>query len=273
VAEKSPSPLAGKRVVVTRAESQSASLAQALRARGAEVILLPLIRIVPPEDTGEFDSALRNLASFDWMVFTSQNAVNATAGRLAAIGSRRNTDSDNTKIAAVSRSTAESVESFGFPVAYTGKGGTAADLVQELANDLRGKRVLLPRSDKAAAALIRQLQEVGADVTEALAYRTAYVTAVEANARERLATCDAVLFFSPSAVHAFLSLTKTGILSWLQEHTAVGAIGPVTVSALHEAGIRCDFHATEPRVDEIVVAIAAYFERAKMASTSGVHSR
>lgn len=273
MAEKPPSPLAGKRVVITRAESQSASLAQALRAKAAEVISLPLIRILPPEDTADFDSALCNLAKFDWLVFTSQNAVSAIAERLEAIGIRRNTNHGKPKVAAVGRSTAESAESLGFVVAYTGKGGTAADLVQELANELRGKRALLPRSDKAATALIRQLREVGAEVTEVVAYRTVYVAAVEANAREGLATCDAVLFFSPSVVHAFLSLVKTGVLSSLQERVAVGAIGPVTVSSLYEAGIRCDFQAGEPRVDGIVAALAAHFERTKMVSASGVQSR
>lgn len=271
--EKSPSPLAGKRVVITRAESQSASLAQALRAKGAGVISLPLIRIAPPEDTVAFDSALRNLAKFDWVVFTSQNAVSAVAERLTAIGIGPNANHPMPKIAAVGKSTAETAESFGFSVAHTGKGGAAADLVQELANELGAKRVFLPRSDKAATALIRQLREVGADVIEAVAYRTVYVAEVEPNAKEALANCDAVCFFSPSAVHAFLSLAKTGVLSPLQARTAVGAIGPVTASALYEAGIRCDFQAGEPRVDEIVAALAAHFERTKMVSASGVQSR
>ena len=272
-AEKPSSSLAGKRVVITRAESQAESLAQALRAKGAEVISLPLIRIVPPEDTAEFDSALRNLRTFDWMIFTSQKAVGATVERLSAIGIRPNATHRVPKIATVGKSTATSAESSGFLVAYTGKGGTAADLVQELATDLRGKRVFLPRSDKAATALIRQLEEVGAEVTEAVAYRTVYVADVEANMKEAPAHCDAMLFFSPSAVHAFLSLVKTGVMSSFHKDVAVGAIGPVTVSALREAGIRCDFQASEPRVDEVVAALAAYFERMKMASASGVQSR
>src|SRR5713101_2930984 len=75
VGDQPPSPLAGKRVVITRAESQSATLAAALRAHGAEVISLPLIQILPPLDYAALDRALRDLAKFDWLVFTSQNAV------------------------------------------------------------------------------------------------------------------------------------------------------------------------------------------------------
>jgi len=86
VADHTPSPLAGKRVVITRAESQSATLAAALRAHGAEVVSLPLIQILPPLDYAPLDSALRSLSTFDWLVFTSQNAVTAVAERLAVLG-------------------------------------------------------------------------------------------------------------------------------------------------------------------------------------------
>src|SRR5258707_7426053 len=85
VADHTPSPLAGKRVVITRAESQSATLAAALRAHGAEVVSLPLIQILPPLDYAPLDCALRDLAKFDWLIFTSQNAVTGVSDRLAVL--------------------------------------------------------------------------------------------------------------------------------------------------------------------------------------------
>src|SRR5258706_5092486 len=85
VAEQSPSPLAGKRVVITRAASQSAALIVALKAEGAEVVSLPLIQILPPLDFAPLDSAVHNLANFDWLIFTSQNAVTALADRISVI--------------------------------------------------------------------------------------------------------------------------------------------------------------------------------------------
>ena len=273
MAKEYSSPLAGKRVVITRAESQAARLAEALRAKGAEPISLPLIQIVPLADNLYLDSTLRELQKFDWLVFTSQNAVASIADRLAKIGSRWNGERTSPKIAAVGRSTAERAEAFGFSVTYTGKGGTAADLIQELANDLRGKRVFLPRSDKAATALINHLQDVGARVTEVVAYRTVPLTSIEPGAKTSVANCEAMLFFSPSAVHAFLNLVRTGVLSSLHENVTVGAIGPVTISALREAGIRCNFQASEPRVEEIVSALVLHFEKTKIASASGVQSR
>ena len=91
MADHTISPLAGKRVVITRAESQSATLTATLRGRGAEVIPVPLIRIAPPRDFVPLDSALCELTNFDWLIFTSQNAVAAVADRLAALQDSKRT--------------------------------------------------------------------------------------------------------------------------------------------------------------------------------------
>ena len=82
MADHSPSSLGGKRIVITRAESQSAPLGAALRAHGAEVDLLPLIQILPPLDYAQLDSVLCKFVNFDWLFFTSQNAVTAIAVRV-----------------------------------------------------------------------------------------------------------------------------------------------------------------------------------------------
>lgn len=264
MADRSPSPLAGKRVVITRPESQSAALATALRAAGAEVILLPLIGIEPPHDFAALDSALRNLSQFDWLIFTSQNAVAVVADRFSFL----NLTTRTPRIAAVGKSTADSATAAGFAVTHTGP-GTAAELIHELANELSGKRILLPRSDRAAASLITQLQNTGAEVTEVIAYRTVLLDYADSNAATDHA--DAILFFSPSAVHAFSVLIKSGVFSSIQAYGAVGAIGPVTRSALMEAALPCDFEAQHPSAEEIISTLAAHFEN-KVAAP-GVHSR
>src|ERR1700747_1201955 len=164
VADHTPSPLAGKRVFITRAESQSATLAAALRAQGAEVVSLPLIQILPPLDCVPLDSALRSLRTFDWLVFTSQTPVTAAAERLAVLDiagltlSTRSQDSvmpsqartaappsgfreenlswsadlanpGSLHIAAVGKATAAAAQVAGFNVTVVGQGGTAAALV------------------------------------------------------------------------------------------------------------------------------------------------
>ena len=287
---QTPSPLAGKRVVVTRAASQSAALAAALQAQGAEVISLPFIKILPPLDFAPLDSALRDLASFDWLIFTSQNAVSAVADRLDAIApgnaipatirdsvipsearnlsSASATPAPSVRVAAVGKATAEAAQSAGFTVAHIGQGGTAATLVLELLPELPDRRVLLPRSDRAASELVPRLQRFGAEVTEVIAYRTADATEVDASSREAVATSDAILFFSPSAVHSFAALQKSSALNPLADTVVIGAIGPVTSVALRNSGSRCDFQASEPSVDEIVATLAVHFEKISIQSQS-----
>jgi uroporphyrinogen-III synthase len=302
VADHTPSPLAGKRVVITRAESQSAALAAALRALGAEVVSLPLIQILPPLDYAPLDSALRSLSTFDWLVFSSQNAVTAVAERLAVLGiagltlripcqdsvipsqaraglreenlssSADHANPGSLRIAAVGKATAAAAQSAGFNVTHVGQGGTAATLVHELASELRDKRILLPRSDRAASELVPRLQRFGAEVSEVVAYRTANTTEVAAAGREAVAACSAILFFSPSAVHSFVALQKSSALDSLAESVVVGAIGPITSVGLRNAGFRCDFQASEPSVEEIVATLAVHFEKISVQSASGANS-
>ena len=282
MADQSPSPLAGKRVVITRAESQSAALTAALKAQGAEVVALPLIQILPPQDYAPLDSALHDLENFDWLIFTSQNAVTAVANRISVIppapllagSAARNLSSSapSLRIAAVGKATAEAAQLAGFTVAHIGQGGTAATLVLELVSELHDKRVLLPRSDRAARELAPRLQKFGAEVTEVIAYRTADTTEVDAASREAVAASDAILFFSPSAVHSFVALQKSCALNPLADGVVVGAIGPVTSVALRNAGLRCDFQASEPGVEEIVATLAVHLEKLSIQSASGANS-
>ncbi len=281
MADQPPSPLAGKRVVVTRAESQSAILAAALRARGAEVVSFPLIQILPPVDYAPLDSALRSLANFDWLIFTSQNAVTAVSDRISVIpslpaqaGEARNLSSSarSPHVAVVGKATAEAARLAGFNVTHIGQGGTATTLVHELAPELSNKRVLLPRSDRAAGELVPRLQRFGAEVTEVIAYRTSDRTEVNAASREAVTACSAILFFSPSAVHSFAALQKSSALNSLADSVVVGAIGPVTSVALRNAGFRCDFQASEPSVEEIVASLAVHFEKISVQSASGANS-
>ena len=286
MADQPPSPLTGKRVVITRAESQSAALAAALTAHGAEAVSLPLIQILPPLDYAPLDSALHNLANFDWLIFTSQNAVAAIAGRLTVNGPDSGIPSEarnlssfvdhatpaSLRIAAVGKATADAAQLAGFNVTHVGQGGTAATLVYELASELPDKRVLLPRSDRAASELVPRLERFGAKVTEVIAYRTADITEVDAAGREAVAACAAILFFSPSAVHSFTALRKSSALESPADNVVVGAIGPITSVALRNAGLRCDFQASEPSVEEIVATLAVHFEKISVQSASGANS-
>lgn len=257
-------------MVITRPLKQAGRLAQELRARASIVISLPLVRIEPPLDSSHFDSALRDLNQFDWVIFASQNAVAAVADRLSAVSIDVKSLPDSLQVAAVGKVTAAVASQAGFKVGRVGK-GTAAQLVSELAPDLRGKSVFLPRSDRAAAALFAQVQQAGARAIEVCAYRTVASDRLDPGSIAATASADAILFFSPSAAHVFLDLLRSEALPPLCDTTAVGAIGPVTEAALREAGMRCDFVSSEPSDEKIVSALAGYFQN--RTSPAGAHSR
>lgn len=261
MADPSTSALSGKRVVITRPVELSTPIVEALKSHRAEPILLPVVRIQSPRDFSQLDDALRDLAQgkFDWVIFGSQNAVHAVTARASMLGIDVRGAAKALQAAAVGRVTAGVAEQAGFKVTRIGK-GTGADLIADLAGEMHAKHVFLPRSDRAGAAHFAQLHHAGAHVREVIAYRTVPSDTLEQAEVMAASTADAILFFSPSAVHAFAALIKSGVLHPVNERVGIGAIGPVTrENLLKEAGMRCDFQAHEPVVEQVIAALVEYF--------------
>lgn len=269
------SPLAGKTVVVTRAAGQSEELCAELRARGATVSLVPLIAIAPPESLAELDAALRGLGEFDWVLFTSANAAQTVAARRRELGLTEAGGERVPLVAAVGPATAHAAEEAGFAVEHVASDHSGAGLAGELAEAVRGKRVFLPRSDRANPELPAALKRNGATVTEVVAYRT--VTPGKAE-RERVnasleAEIDGILFFSPSAVQSFLELTERKRLEKLQGRAVMVAIGPTTAGALSAAGMQRIAWAAEATTSAVVQALEGHLARTKRRSSAGVTER
>jgi len=274
VAEHSASVLSGKRIVITRPIQLTHSIADALRSHGADPVLLPVVRIEPPLDFHQLDDALRELQQkkFEWIIFGSQNAVHAVMDRAATLGLDLRELFPSLQVAAVGKATAVAAQEAGFRVTRVGQ-GTGADLITELAPQMHAKHIFLPRSDRAAAAHFAQLHLAGAHVSEVVAYRTVCSETLDPASVAAAADADAVLFFSPSAVHAFVALVEHGVLPPIADFTGIGAIGPVTKeNLLKEAKMRCDFEADEPTIEQIVAALIAFFEHNR-ASSAGAPSR
>ena len=268
MAERSSSILSGKRIVITRPVQLTNPLAEALRSQGAEPILLPVVRIEPPLDFHQLDDALHELheRKFEWIIFGSQNSVHAITERAAQIGLDLREVVPSVEVAAVGKATAAAAEEAGFRVTRIGK-GTGADLIADLAPEMHAKHVLLPRSDRAGAAHFAQLHLAGAHVREVIAYRTVCAETLDAASVAASADADAILFFSPSAVHAFAALVEHGVLPPIADSAGIGAIGPVTKeNLLKEAKMRCDFEAEEPSLDQIIAALASFLEKARVSS-------
>lgn len=127
----SEQPLAGRRILVTRAAHQAAKLSEALRELGAEPVEVPVLDIRPPESFDPLDHALRQLAVYNWLIFTSANAVRVLVERTEGLGIALEAPSA-LKVAAVGAATARAAQDAGFPVTFVPESYVAESLVEEL---------------------------------------------------------------------------------------------------------------------------------------------
>jgi uroporphyrinogen-III synthase len=226
-------PLRGRRILVTRRPEQSETLVASLRALGATVVEVPLLEIAPPLDPGPLDAALRQVAAYDWIAFTSANAVRAVAERWRALGESGRPPRVASVGPATSRALGQHLPAWPVdraPAAdYRAEGLLAA--FQE--TEVRGRRFLLPVSDRARDVLAEGLAAGGARVDRVTAYRTiAPADAGPALARALADGVDVVTFASPSAVETFTDLAP-------QRGAGVRAavIGPVTEARARALGL------------------------------------
>ena len=247
-------PLFGRRVLVTRSRTQAGTLSTLLTAHGAEAVELPTIAVEPLSDTSTLDAALAELASIDWVIFTSTNGVDAVFGRLAAAGKDARAFSQ-ARVAAIGPATAEALAVRGItadlmPAAYTSR--SVAGSFTSL--KIRGARMLLPRADIAPPTLPDGLREMGALVSDVTAYRTVAPQEAATAARETLAsgTIDAVTFTSSSTVRNLVSMLGGAELI---NGSKVVSIGPITSKTASEFGVRVDAEAAEHTVRGVADAV------------------
>jgi uroporphyrinogen-III synthase len=247
--------LSDLRVVITRAEHQSTGLAAAFTRAGAVVELLPLLEIVPPADPAPLERAATELYRYDWVVFTSANAVEAfapLAGSLLA--------SVRIRIAAVGAATSQALRDHGVELYLTPEREEAAGLVESLAPEIEGRRVLLPQAADARPVLFEGLVAAGAEVTAVVAYDKR----LPPDAPRRAAALFAggplgwVTFTSPRTVRHFAALFGE---RWETRRAGLRAvsIGPVTSAELRRWGVEPAAEASRPGDEEMVAAVLGTF--------------
>jgi uroporphyrinogen-III synthase len=273
VPDFAPSPLAGKRVVITRAPAQSAEIAQRLSTLGASPIIFPLVVFAPPDDYGPLDAGLRRLGEFDWLIFTSENAVRAVADRLVSQGPSLQQGGSPRRVAAVGPTTARAAEQAGFPVSYSAKTHSGVALANELGESVRGARIFLPRSNRANPDLPAVLKHHGAQVAEAIAYRTLPPADIDAAISSQISAneTDALLFFSPTAVEHFSELFGPEKLHAIQRDQAIVAVGPITAAALKKLGVTEFLAAADTNSKAVCDVLETYFSAAKKQSSMGAN--
>jgi uroporphyrinogen III methyltransferase/synthase len=251
-------PLAGKRIVVTRAPEQAQALVHELERFGAEVILLPAVAFESPLDSGPLDRALGELSAFDWVLFTSQNAVRFVSSRLEQIGLEKIVQ----RVAALGPATAEAAREQGFSVDYVAASHTAHGLANELQASLKGCRVFLPCSDRGDRQIGNDLRDVGAQVTDVIAYRTVAPEAPDHTILESIrgGKVDVIIFASPSAFHNLAGFLGVSHLVKLAESVQYAAIGPTTARSMRESGVRVHIEAEEASAVGLADAIVKHYE-------------
>ncbi len=251
----SPQPLLGRRVVVTRAREQAEELAAPLRALGAEVILMPATRIERLDDA-PLRFALAQADGYDWLVFTSANAVRITCDTLRGMG-RDVRALFGTKIAVVGRATARAVEAAGLAADLVPSRFVAEGVLEALDRGISvaGARVLYPAAEGARDILPAGLEARGAIVDVIPIYRSVPDGEGAEALRTRLLAQDVawVTFTAGSAVRAFVAAVGNDAA---RQAPAV-SIGPQTSAAVREAGLTLAAEADPSTVDGLVQAVAS----------------
>lgn len=250
--------LTARRIVVTRAAAQSAALMEKLRAAGALPVATPAIEILPPDSPASLRDAADRLASFQWCVFTSSNAVRALAGELGETAWPA-----SVRVAAVGNATAKALADAGIPVHFQPSSAVAEALARELPLP-SGDRVLWPHGNLAKTELADALTARGGVVEAVVAYRTvADVGLLGVVDALRDGRVDAITFTSASTVrHVVEGLGAAGVrIEQLpaESRPLIVCIGPVSAAAARECGLPVDGIADPSDDDGLVAALIRSF--------------
>lgn len=249
-------PLWGKRVVVTRARAQASALADKLKELGASVIEFPTIEITPEEDLSPLHHAFRSIDSFNWIIFTSVNAVDIFFTEMMADGlDIRCLTGIN--ICAIGPATCERLRNHGIKSDIVPSEYVAEGLIEELEKKIKpGQSVLLPRARGARATLPEAINEMGAHVIEVNLYSAAPVAnvCVEDLGQILEGQVDLITFTSSSTVTNFVNIIGAGNVEKLAD-TQIACIGPITANTAKNKGFKVDLIAPEYTIAGLIGAI------------------
>jgi len=253
-------PLLGISVAVTRTREQASRLSAMLRDLGAEAVEIPTIEVVDPASWESVDTAIGSLATFDWVIFSSPNGVDRFIGRLCKGGGDARSFG-GVKIAAIGPATTARLMAFGLkadlePNRHEG-GGLAEALLERVA--AKGLRFLLSRPQEAREELSDALRSAGADVIEAVSYKTIRPSTLSEETLNRLDEIDYITFTSSSTARYFAELSSDRV-SGLQARLKAVSIGPTTTRTARALGFNVVAEApeTEITIAGLVGALVAH---------------
>ncbi|MGH9927622.1 MAG: uroporphyrinogen-III synthase [Pyrinomonadaceae bacterium] len=259
-------PLAGRTVVITRAQDQADEFVTELERYGAEVALCPTIEIRELESYEHLDEAIEHLYGYDWLIFTSVNGVEYFFKRLKA-RDRDASDLDELKVCAIGEATGDKLRDLHVHVDVIPEEFKAEGVFGALerfvggTQALRGLNVLIPRASVARDYLPKALEQAGARVDVVPAYRTALPEHLD---RGRVAamlsgSADCIAFTSSSTVRNLARLFDTQDLSGALSGVVIACIGDITATTAADYGLRVKIQPQQFTVPSLARAIAEYF--------------
>lgn len=254
-------PLAGRRILVTRAAHQAGKLSDGLRALGAEPVEVPVLEIRPPENPEPLDRALRQFDAFDWLILTSANTVRALAERAAALGVVLGA-SALPKVAAIGEATAAAARKAGLSITLIPASYVAESLVASLAGQAEGKRILLARAAIARDVIPDALRAAGATVDVVDAYCNVIPEAASRQLRQALQQgIDAATFTSSSSVTHLSEVARAAAIAFPLTGVKAVSIGPITSATLRAAGWEPAVEASPSDIPGLLAATVRIFAR------------
>ena len=252
-------PLFGKRIAVTRAQRQAGKLVQELQALGADAFEMPTIRIEPAPDKQAFYELVAYSHSYDWIIFTSPNGVDAFFNAFYEMY-RDARDIGGVKIAAIGPATAARVREFRLQVDVQPEKFVAEEIVKALQKEVsvENLKFLFARAEGARDVLPKELSRLGAIVDEAIAYRTVPETDDLSGGLRRYKEegADMVTFTSASSAENFHALN-------LPAHPGVShaSIGPITSKTMNQLGMSVDLESKVHDIPGLVSAIVKFYKK------------
>ncbi|MFC2383065.1 MAG: uroporphyrinogen-III C-methyltransferase [Porphyromonas sp.] len=251
-------PLSGKKVIVTRARHQASVLQEALEEKGAEAYLLSTIQLTPNEEVEtELETTLESLPSYDWILFTSPNAVEFFFSALR----QRGKDSRHLapcQIGALGPMTAEALSAYGITADFVPREYYAKVFAEEFIQRAKltpVKRILLPNSALASDDLSELLSEAGIACHRLPLYQNTPISYTDSELKEALDSADYLTACSSSAIHHLVSLLRVHQLEHLLKALPLAVLGEQTAEAARSYGIEPKLIATQPRITCLVEAL------------------
>jgi uroporphyrinogen-III synthase len=254
-------PLAGKRVLVTRALHQAGKLSDGLRELGAEPVEAPVLEIRPPVSFEQLDAAIRNLGNYNWLILTSANTVRALVTRASELGIEL-LQTASVNVAAIGEGTAAAARDAGLHVTFVPVTSVAESLVEGLVGGAAGQRILLARAEVARDVIPDVLRNAGAQVTVVDAYRNV----IPEGAPEKLSVAlargiDAATFTSSSSVTHLAEAARQAEIAWPFAGVPAVSIGPITSQTLRDLGWQPSIEANPSDIPGLISAIVQLFQR------------